>query len=414
MLYLDANATSRLRPEAARALSEFLRQEESLKNPSSVHRLGRNARALLTAARKAVISLLTQGGNTDVSLFFTSGGTEACNTLIHGFLPTSSSHGLTSPGHLVTSQIEHPAMLEPVKLMQGIGWEATYVAPEPSGIVTVSAVLQTMRNDTALVSLMAANNETGALQPVEEIARTLRQNGFRGIIVSDITQAVGKSTVNVLNLFEAGVNAVGLSGHKLGALSGIGAIAFPGKPKGVVDACYSFSPFLLGGPQENRFRAGTENLPGIITFGAVAEALSKVLFAEVDRISTLREELWEFLSETISGIVRLTPPPGQCLSNTLLIYVPRCRGDDLVVALDHAGVAASTGSACSSGKQEPSHVVRAMGFLGVAGREVIRLSLDWDASRTLVREASEIIREAVFKMRETTAPFQDAPSPTMM
>jgi cysteine desulfurase len=326
----------------------------------------------------------------DVNVFFTSGGTESCNSLIHGFISDCS------PQHIITTSIEHSAMLAPIALLEKRGWSVTHVAPQSNGVVSVGDILTALRDDTALIAVMAANNETGVVQPLLDIAQGVRRAGYIGVMVSDVTQAVGKSDLNLSELFESGVNGVALSGHKIGALPGVGAVVLAGSRFGV---CFPFHSLIEGGQQQQGYRSGTENLHGIVTLGAVCSELSQTASEERARFAALREILWTTLRREIPPVERITPEGPFALSNTLMIRVPGCRGDDLVVALDLLDVAISRGSACNSGKQQGSHVLRAMGVSDDAAREFIRLSLDWDATEESVLLAASKISGAVKQMR---------------
>lgn len=397
-IYLDANATSRPRPCLVRVLSELV-ADEGLRNASSVHALGRKARARLNQARRAVLAVLNGGEiPRDQRLFFTSGGTEGCNTLVFGFLGPMTALA-AAPAHVISTAIEHPAVLESLTVLARSGWSITRIAPAKSGAFAVEAVVEAVRPETALVTLMAANNETGAIQPVVECARALRASGYRGVITSDATQLVGKSTLTARELFAAGVNAIAVSGHKVGAPSGIGAVVLA---TGDTECCYSFEPLLHGGPQESYDRPGTENLFGALAFGEVCRELAPTLAESLHERRVLRERLWRSVRQ-IPDVFRLTPEDEsgveRALANTLLLRCVGCRGDDLVVALDLAGVAASTGSACASGKQGVSHVLTAMGYDSTAAREVVRLSLDWDTTSEQVDRAAEVLGAVVTRMR---------------
>ncbi len=424
MIYLDANATSRLRPEARAVFGAFASGGFELGNPSSIHALGRRARAVLTEARDQMLEFLgCAGAERDcASLFFTSGGTEACSAMIYGLLGDLPRLA-APPGRIVTTAIEHAAVEEPIRLLEQAGWQVLRVRPENDGIVSVEKFLDEAAVEsnpqTALVCLMGANNETGAIQPVEKIAAALRAGKrssagaegrvYSGPIVCDMTQALGKALLDLPALFRSGISAVALSGHKVGAPGGVGAVAIAKAGHAV---CYPFHPLLRGGPQEERLRAGTENLPAIMAFGAVAEALTKNGDEEIFRISALRDQLWRELSANIPGIQRLTPPTAdyesvdsfsyqRSLSNTLSVRIPGCRGDDLVVGLDMAGLAASTGSACASGKQSVSPVLLASGLPAAEAKQVIRLSLDWDCNASLISAAASIIAATARQMIES-------------
>lgn len=396
-IYLDANASSRLRPEAQAAVQGLLTGGAMLRNPSSVHTAGRNARGALMRARRQLVELLAGNTNKSLECVFTSGGTEACNAMIFGFL------GDKPAGHIVCSTIEHPAVLEAVERLELNGLEVTLVGPGPDGIVAVNDVCSAVRKDTALVTLMAANNETGAVQPVRELATKLRAQGFAGVIVSDCTQALGKVYWPMAELLESGVNAFAISGHKIGALPGVGALIYDNE-----NICFPYQPLIVGGPQEKRLRAGSENVAGIVSFGAAAAAVQHDLRLHIEDLHAFREFLWDGLEAVASNVVRLTPsvsdplsPTAAATCNTLLVRMLGCRGDDLVAALDIEGVMASTGAACASGKQEVSHVARAMGLTEAEGRECVRFSLDWDADDAALEEAVRRIAVVVERMRET-------------
>lgn len=371
-IYMDANATAKTRPAVLQALSFYLRARHG--NPSSVHFEGRFAKSKLREARQAVADLLQLENSGEV--IFTSGGTEACNSLVRGFLHLDD-------GEILASAIEHQAMRDYLEILPG---RTTFVSPASNGIIDPKQFCEQLTPQTSLAVVMLANNETGAIQPVATIARMLRARGFNGPIVSDATQAVGKYAFSCRELFEAGVSAIAVSGHKFGSLPGVGAMVFA-----TGDLCFPFAPSNVGGPQESRLRAGTENMPGIISMGVAAQEARSQLENYTHHIAKLRDMLWEGLSAL--AVKRLTPD--MALPNTLLVQFPGCRGDDLVVAFDVEGLSASTGAACSSGKQEASAAVRAQGLNESEAREVVRFSLDWDADESDVEEALRIIREVV-------------------
>lgn len=395
MIYLDANATTALRPEARDAVLRVFSETDPMRNPSSIHAAGRAARRQLTHARTQLLRLLALGQSVDADVTFTSGGTEGCNMLVHGLLAPILRGG---KGHAIASAIEHPAMLEPLKRFSNL--ELSLVTTGRDGIIDPETLCAALRADTCFVTLMAANNETGAIQPVAAVARLLRSKGFSGPIVSDMSQAVGKSEISIADLFEAGVTGIALSGHKFGTPSGIGAIALN---TGKNALCFELEPHVVGGAQELGRRSGTENLAGIAALGSVAEKLVRALPEELIRIRGLRELLWEEIARVSPETVRLTPVDSaeeiRALSNTLFIHTPGLRGDDLVVALDLNGLCASAGSACSSGKQGVSHVTAALGLQLPQAREVVRLSIDWNETEAGIRAAGEIFGRVCKTMR---------------
>ena len=397
MIYLDANATSTVRPEAREAIASLLADGTTIRNPSSVHGAGRRARSALRRARGSVLDLLALNSE-QANLVFTSGGTEACNLITLGLLGGMEAL-VKYPGHVVCSAIEHAAMLETVDLLKGLGWAVTSVAPNEQGVLQVDDIVSAVENSTQLVVMMGANNETGALQPICDTARALRASGYQGIISSDMVQSLGKSTLKGVDVFSAGVDAIAVTGHKVGAPAGIGAAVFNRSS----DRCLLVRPQLFGGPQEDRMRGGTENLLGAVAFGAVADALCAQPSAHIRNTRALRDLLWRELEAAVPDLFRLGPLDlEQCISNTLLLRVAGCRGDDLVVALDINGVAASTGSACASGKQEPSQVARAMGLSEDEAREVLRLSLDWSTTEEQLRKAVNTIGQTIAQVRRAS------------
>lgn len=394
MLYLDANASSRLRPSALRVLQAAGSGALTVANPSSIHSAGRASRALLRESRDAIAKLLKLTDQHRYEVVFTSGGTEACNLMVSGFIAGASA------GEALSSAIEHPAVLEPLRSFQLHGGKLKLIPPLSSGVVSVSSFVEALSAETCLVTLMGANNETGALQPIAELAKALRSNGYRGPIVSDLTQALGKSELELGLLFDQGIDAVAVSGHKVGAPTGIGVLVLNlSKHQG---SCRLFSPLQLGGTQESGFRAGTENVVGAMAFGAVASELAEGLSNEVSRLRQLREMLWRGLSEVAAKAQRLTPfeKSGEilALSNTLLVCFPGVSAESLVTALDLAGVCVSAGAACASGKQQPSHVVLAMGYPETSARETVRFSLDWDASDQTVGETVSAVATCLVRM----------------
>lgn len=394
MIYLDANASSRLRPEISGLFEQFCSDGLRPGNPSSVHLYGQKSRGLLSDARKTILEFLKNGKAVDAELIFTSGGTEACNQMILGFLSELTSLA-KYPAHIVSSSIEHPAVLEVLKMLERASWKVSYVDPGPTGIVAVEDFISLVRLDTALVNLMYVNNETGAVQPVCELACALRAAGYNGPIVSDCIQALGKLDFSTADLFNAGITAISVSAHKLGGLSGSGAIVVSKVKHGL---CLPYEPILRGGPQEKRYRGGTENLFGALAFAKACELTAKNFKQELEERKSCRELLCAEILAQYPDAERITPAHELANSNTLMLRFPGCRGDDLVVALDLNGLAASTGSACSSGRQEVSHVLSAMGFDRKAAQEVVRFSLDWDIDEATVRQAAEIIAQTVRQM----------------
>lgn len=338
--YLDYNATAPVRPAVVEAV---LRAMNGLGNPSSVHAAGRAARHLLDDARDAVADLV---GASPEGVVFTSGGTEANALAISGW----------GRSRFLASAIEHPSVLKakPVET----------IAVERSGVIDLMDLerLLSTRSEPALVAVMLANNETGVVQPIAEVVRLAKTYG--AIVHCDAVQAVGKIDVDLNAL---GVDSLAVSAHKLGGPTGSGALILS-------DPDALLAPLIEGGSQERRRRAGTENLPGIAGFAAAAQAV-RAISGEAERLAGLRNRLEREARDRVPNLVVFGAEAPR-LSNTVCLAVPGVTAQTLLMGLDLAGVAVSAGSACSSGKLSPSHVLMAMGEDFLAG-SAIRLSLGW-------------------------------------
>lgn len=360
-IFLDYNATTPLRPEARNAV---LRALGMTGNASSVHAEGRAARALVEQARREVAAFAGAAGAT---VIFTSGGTEA-NNLALG--PGLHRAGEVARGlHLFVSAIEHPSVLQGHRFPAG---SVTLVPARPDGTVDIAALgamLAALPDGVVpLVALMLANNETGVIQPVREVAGLV--HAFGGFVQCDAVQAAGRIS---LDFHELGVDLMTLSAHKIGGPQGVGAlIAAAGIEVG--------PPLVRGGGQQDGRRAGTENLPGIAGFAAAARAAADGL-ADMARLAALRDR-------AEAGILRAAPDAAIIgresprLANTLCFAVPGVEAETLVIAFDLAGIAVSSGSACSSGKVGPSHVLQAMGLDGGSARGAVRVSLGRETDET--------------------------------
>jgi cysteine desulfurase len=360
-IYLDNNATTPLHPEVLDALGAALRDVYG--NASSIHKEGQTARRVIEEARESVARLI---GAAARDVVFTSGGTESNNAALHGVLAASERP------HIVTTSIEHPSVAEALR-----GRDVTAVAPPRSGRVDAEAMIAAIRPETKLVAMMLANNETGVLQPVEEVARVCRERGIH--LHCDAVQAAGKVELDVDAL---GADTVALSAHKLHAPKGIGALW--------VRRGLSLAPHLVGGAQERRRRAGTENVPLAAAFGVAAERARDA--GVRDQVRALRDRFESSLPSrhVINGADVPRVP------NTSNVTFLEADGEGIVIALDLEGVAVSTGSACSSGRVEPSRVLLAMGLTPSEAKSTIRFSLSRFTS------AAEI--EAVVGLLESIVP----------
>jgi cysteine desulfurase len=350
--YFDHNATTPVAPEVLETVVSCLGQVYG--NASSIHHFGQAAKQRLEAARRQVASLIHAS---PAEVVFTSGGTEADNLALFGVFRAANRQ----PAHLITSAIEHPAVLAPGVILEREGVAVTRVPVGAGGTVNPEDVRRALRPETVLVSIMHANNETGTVQPIAEIARITREAGVP--LHVDGVQALGKIPVDVEAL---GVDLYSMSAHKLYAPKGVGAL--------FVRKGTRLAPTTFGGHHERDRRPGTENIPGIAALGAAAELAARTLAAESARLAALRDRLENAVLDRISGAgvngARWNRTP-----NTSNIYFDGVDGEAMVIALDLRGFAVSTGSACSSGAVTPSHVLTAMGLSADRARSSLRFSL---------------------------------------
>ena len=379
-IYLDHNATTPVAPEVADRMADALRQEFG--NPSSVHHFGQRAKAALDEARVAVAALI---GGDPSEIVFTSGGTESDNFAIRG---AAEALAPTGRRHLITTTIEHEAVINTFKALARHGWTTTSVAVDQTGIVSPDSVAAALTPQTALVTVMHANNEIGTVQPVAEIARLAKAGG--ALVHTDAVQSAGKMPVSVKAL---GVDLLSISAHKIYGPKGVGALWIR---RGV-----RLLPLLTGGKHERSRRAGTENVPGIIGMGVAAQLALAKMDAEATRLSALRDRLEEGVLAAVTGTaingVRTPRVP-----NTTNISFDRVEAESLLIALDLAGIAVSTGSACSSGTLEPSHVLKAMGFSAHRAQNSIRFSLGAATTEADVDRVIAVMPGIVDKLRSLT------------
>jgi cysteine desulfurase len=366
-IYLDHNAGAPLRPQAKSAISEFLSEAEG--NPASVHRAGQRARRALEHARGQVASLI---GATPRQIVFTSGGTESNNLAIFGTaLAASHRRGI------VSSAIEHSSVLAPLAELEQRGFEVHHIAPAGDGRIVPDSVVTHIDSNTALVTLALANAEVGSILETSKIADAASIAGAAFHL--DAAQAAGRIPIDVACLR---CDLMTLSGHKLGAPAGIGALY-------IRDAA-RIAPRVAGGPQENGLRAGTPNLLGAVAFGAAAEATRLALADESPQVAMLADLLLERLRGSIPGI-RLNGPDSGRIPNTLNLTFPGVLGETMLIALDLEGVQVSMGSACAAGAVEASHVLRAMGLSDAAARSSLRISLGWNTTAADMDAAASIV-----------------------
>ena len=381
-IYLDNSATTQVDERVIEAMIPCFRQ--CYGNASSVHLFGQDARRVVEDARRAVAALL--GADTR-EVVFTSGGTESDNWALWGAWRAAGGQ----PGaHFITTRIEHPAILSTCKAMEAAGAEITYVPADASGRVDPVAVEEAIRNTTLLISVMHANNETGVIQPIREIAEIA---GRRGVLLhTDAVQSAGKILVNAEEL---GVDMMSLSGHKLHGPKGIGVLYIR---KGTKLASY-----MTGGSQERKRRAGTENVPAIAGFGEAARLAAEHLTEMSERVGGLRDRFERHILAKIGG-ARINGDVGSSetgarLPNISNISFDRLEGEAAVIALDLENVAVSTGSACASGSLDPSHVLTAMGLRPEVVQGSLRFSLSRFTTEAETDRAQEILEAVIERLR---------------
>jgi cysteine desulfurase len=379
-VYLDYNATTPLAPEVVDAVVAATR--DLFGNASSVHHFGQQAKAAIDDARTSVATLI---GGDPSEVVFTSGGTEADNLAIRGAAEAAEPTGRR---HLVASAIEHEAVLNTFKALARRGWRTTLVPVDQRGVVSPDRVREALADDTALVSVMHANNEIGTIQPIAEIAALAHERG--ALMHTDAVQSVGKIPVDVRAL---GVDLLAVAAHKLNGPKGAGALW--------VKRGTRMLPILTGGKHERSRRAGTENVPAIAGFGIAARLAASKLHTEAARIGALRDRLEATVVREIPGTA-VNGAPDARVPNTTNISFDRVEAESLLIALDLEGIAVSTGSACSSGTLEPSHVLRAMGFPAHRTQNSLRFSLGLFSTGEDVDRVVAVLPALVEKLRGLT------------
>jgi len=375
-IYLDHNATTPVDSTVVDTVSNVLR--DCYGNASSVHTFGQSAKALLDDARASVAALL---GAQPAEIVFTGGGTESDNLAIRGAAGVSSPNGRR---HLIASTIEHEAVLNTIKDLTLHGWTATYLPVGASGIVNPSDLETAITDQTALVSVMHANNEIGTLQPITKLASIAHTHG--ALFHTDAVQTAGKYR---LSTSELGADLLSISGHKFNGPKGVGALW--------VRRGTRLTSSLTGGRQERNRRAGTENVAGIAGLGVAAQVAVDKLNGETSRLGRLRDRLESEILCNVSGAE--LNGTGQRVSNTTNISFDGIEAEALLIALDLEGIAVSTGSACSSGTLEPSHVLRAMGFSPQRAQSSIRFSLGLGNTEEHVTRVVDSLPPIVSKLR---------------
>ncbi len=389
-IYMDANATTPLLPEVFEAMRPFYLEHYG--NASSIHQQGQHARAAVDHARESIARMLHCR---PAEVVFTSGGTESDNLALFGVL---------APGdHLITTSIEHHAVLHAAQSLASRGVEVTFLPVTPQGIVEPAALLAALQPNTRLVSIMYANNETGVIQPIDALAAIAHAGG--ALFHTDAVQAGGKLPLDVSpHGFLKDVDLLTLSGHKLYAPKGIGIL--------YVRRSVRLSPMFHGGAHERQRRAGTENVPGIVALGKAAEIATDWIKHDGPAVlALLRDRLEQGILATIdeTGVNGAGAPR---VANTTSIYFDHVEAEALLIALDLKGLSVSGGSACQSGASEPSHVLTSMGLSAARARATLRFSLSKLTTEAEVDEALKIIPAAVAHLRELSPTYKKSEAVT--
>jgi cysteine desulfurase len=389
-IYLDHNATTPVEPAVLEAMLPFFTSDFG--NASSIHTFGQRARAAVETAREQVAALINARPQ---EIIFTSGGTESDNHAIFGV--TQALSAARSGKHLITTSIEHEAVLNSCQALEELGIAVTYLGVSRDGLVDPAELHKAIRPGTVLITVMHANNELGTIQLLEEIGRIAEERDIH--FHTDAVQSVGKVPVDVQALH---LDLLSLSGHKLYAPKGIGAI--------YIKSGRNLPQFLYGGHHQRGFRPGTENVAGIVGLGKAAELARLALQDDATRIAVLRDKLEQGLLSRIpdsranAAVTRRTP-------NTSNITFSGIEGEALVIALDLKGLACSTGAACSSGAVEPSHVLTAIGLSSSEARASVRFSLGRHTSAAEIDTVLEIVPAAVAQLRQLSPSYhKEAPA----
>ena len=380
-VYLDYNATTPVHPEVADAVRPFL--YGLFGNPSSLHWAGRETRPLMDRARDQVAELINANPE---EIIFTAGGTEADNHAIKG-----TAFALKDKGnHIITTSVEHPAVLNTCRYLEERGFAVTYLPVDATGRIDPADVRRAIRKETILISVMHANNETGTIMPVEAIGKIARERGI--LFHSDMVQGLGKIEIDVHGM---NVDFGAFSGHKVYAPKGIGAL--------FMRSGLEIDTLIHGGHQESGRRAGTENVAGIVGFGKACELARREMAVENATIEGLRTMLLNGILERVDHVY-LNGDAEHRLPNTLNLSFEHVESESLLIGLDFEGIAVSSGSACSSGSTEPSHVLLAMGIEPAVCQSALRISLGRETTEEDIRYTIDVLPGIVQRLREIS-PF---------
>jgi len=374
LIYLDNAASTPVHEQVFHEMIPFF--QDQFGNPSSIHRYGRFAQRAIQNARKQIAHLINSEPN---EILLTSGGTESNNTALFGL-----AHA-TKGNHIVTSSIEHEAILEPCKKLEKEGFEITYIPVDNSGLVNSKDIEKSITPETCLVSIMFANNEIGTIQPIQEISKICHDKQI--VFHTDAVQAVGKIKIDVKEL---GIDMLSISSHKINGPKGVGALYIK---KGI-----KIIPFIYGGGQENGMRSGTENVASIVGFGKACQLAQENMKQNILHLQNIRNNLIAKIMKEIP-LVTLNGHSDQRIANNAHFTFLGVNGEDLIIKLDENGIAASTGSACSVRVQKESHVLKAMGFSHDQIAGSLRLTVGISNTDSEIEKTVEILKKVVKELR---------------
>jgi len=384
LIYLDNAASTAVHPEVVKEMLPYFDLQYG--NPSSIHQFGRKAKNAIQKARKQVAALV--GAEPD-EILFTSGGTESNNTILYGGFKAKTSRGLViGENHIITSSIEHEAILQPCQRITQNGFKVTYLPVDEHGSIDPNDITDSITEDTVLVSIMFANNEVGTIQPIKEISEICKK--YQIPFHTDAVQAVGKVPINVKEL---DVDALSISSHKINGPKGVGALFMK---KGL-----PMTPLISGGGQENGLRSGTENVASIVGFGKACEIAKERLNENISHFQTLHSSMLFKIVEEIPH-VKLNGHPKKRIFNNIHLTFLGVNGEDLIIKLDEHGIAASTGSACSVHTQKASHVLKAMGFNHEQITGSLRVSFGYMNTLDEVNQTVDVLKKVVSELRSVS------------
>jgi len=385
LIYLDNAASTAVHPEVVKEMLPYF--DTQYGNPSSIHLFGRKAKNAIQKARKQVAALIDAEPD---EILFTSGGTESNNIILYGIsnIPLRTRPFQELRNHIITSSIEHEAILQPCKNLEEIGCKITYLPVDESGMVDLPDVANSLTEDTIIVSIMFANNEVGTIQPIKEISEVCKK--YDVLFHTDAVQAAGKVPINVKEL---GVDALSISSHKINGPKGVGAL--------FIKKGFTVAANIVGGGQENGMRSGTENVASIVGFGKACEIAKDKLSDNISHFQTLHSSI---LSKIVKEIphVKLNGHTEKRIFNNIHLTFLGVNGEDLIIKLDEHGIAASTGSACSVHTQKASHVLKAMGFNHEQITGSLRISFGYMNTLDEVDQTVEVLKKVVAELRSVS------------